>query len=53
METDNFDNSDEVYFFMDEPQLKQIDIEELEKEHSDKDPASGDEAFCLNDSVRD
>ena len=53
METDNFDNSDEVYFFMDEPQLKQIDIEELEKEHGDEDPASGDEAFCLNDSARD
>ncbi|MBQ6264988.1 MAG: hypothetical protein IJK60_06010 [Clostridia bacterium] len=43
-----FDNSDEVYFYMDEPQVKQIDCEELEKEHGDEDPVNCDEVYCLN-----
>ena len=47
-----FDNSDEVYFFMDEPQVKQIDCEELKKEHGDEDPPKED-AYCVNETSWD
>ena len=52
MKNGTFDNSDEVYFYMDEPQVKQIDCEELEKEHGDEDPPEED-AYCENETSWD
>ena len=47
-----FDIADEVYFFMEEPELKQIDCEELEKEHGDEYPPHEDD-YCENETSRD
>ncbi len=53
MNNGRFDNSDEVYFFMDEPQVKPIGCDELEKNHVEADPQNGDEIYCANETARD
>ncbi|MCR5149715.1 MAG: hypothetical protein K6B52_00630 [Clostridiales bacterium] len=53
MQNDNTGNSNEVYFFMDAPQVKQVDNEELRKEHGEKDSLEYDELYCINETSWD
>ena len=48
-----FDNSDEVYFFMEEPPMKPVYCDDLEKNHIEADPQNGDEIYCANETARD
>lgn len=48
-----FDISDEVYFFMEEPPMKPVYCDDLEKNHIEADPQNGDEIYCANETARD